>query len=355
MAAGTKEERAAAHERRAKIFEGESKTGATQPYSMVRQEPGINLFTKILPNSPNELNDAIPNPVTGNYEITRGGFTLTMPSFLYEKGIKTPTHKAFDFLRIQFSKNGQKKRLLFSLDDYMAFRGIKNRTQAAGEIDTATEAFMQAELSYKAKTERKGYKGMRVVQDADTEDRQRIEIALGDKFAELLRKSPQMWYCNAAGATDDKHNKSAYYIITKLAEHKRMNIAHPNETVISVETLLANTPTIPSYNFVVSKKRGALERYIMKPFERALDALADAGELSWCYCMAGGAQLATGEEHLFYKTWIELNIKFYLLKYPDTGELREIRDVAKDAKKQRKLKAIRKAASKEPPSLEGTK
>ena len=355
MAAGTKAERAVAHSKRAGFFGDGSESAGKRDYSMIREEAGTNIFTKILPDSPNGLNDAVKNPVTGNYEITRDSLTLTMPSFLYEKGIKTPTHKVFDFLRIQFSGNGQKKKLVFSIEEYMAFRGIKSRTRAAYEIDAAVEAFMKAELSYKARTARKGYNGMQIVQDANTTKRQRIEITISDKFAELLRKSPQMWYCNAAGATDDKHTQHAYYIITRLVEHKRMNIGHHNENVISVKTLLESTPNIPSYNIVIKDKGGALDRYIMTPFEKNLTALEEMGVLKWEYCMAGGAQFATGEEHTYYKSWVKLNIKFDLLKYPDTGELMEIRRVAKEARKKRKLKAVAEAASKEPPSLDGTK
>lgn len=154
------------------------------------------ILTKILSNSLNEMNNAVKNPVTGDYEITRDGFTWTIPSFLIEpkNGIKTATHKFFGFVRLQFTKNGENKRIVFSIKDYMKFRGIKGikyRRQAAAEIDEAAEALMSAVISYESTKPARDYTGLHVVQDADTKKKQYIEITLGDKFAELLGKPPK--------------------------------------------------------------------------------------------------------------------------------------------------------------------
>lgn len=294
-------------------------------YSMIRQSADTNILTKMLPNSLNELNNVVKNPVTGSYEITRDGLTWTLPSFLIEpkNGIKTATHKVFDFVRIQFTNNGNEKRIVFAIEDYMAWRNIKDRTQAAKEIDDAAKAFMRAEISYESTKPARDYTGLHVVQDADTKKKQYIEITLGDKFAELLKSYPQMWYCNAAGATNDKRNKHSYYFLTRIQEHYRMNEKHPNANIISVKTLLKSAPEAPSYRVIAEKRDGALGRKLIDPFEKDMNALEEAGAIKWEYCMSGGAPLATGKEHLAYKTWINLFIKFELINYPRTEELRK--------------------------------
>ena len=114
-----------------------------------------------------------------------------------------------------------------------------------------------------------------------------------------------------------------------------MNVGKKNEDIIAVKTLLAVAPNLPSYEEVMATDR-ALNRRIIEPFERDMDALEDT--LTWTYCHSNNSPLTDGElASLSYDTFISLLIKTDWKQYPDqTARLeRKAERLAQTQKKKR--------------------
>ena len=116
-----------------------------------------------------------------------------------------------------------------------------------------------------------------------------------------------------------------------------MNVGKKNEDIMAVKTLLAAAPNLPSYEEVMNTDR-ALNRRIIEPFERDMDALEDT--LTWTYCHSNNSPLTDEELASFsYDTFLSLLIKTDWKLYPDqTARLERKADRIEQGKKRKTSK-----------------
>ena len=140
-----------------------------------------------------------------------------------------------------------------------------------------------------------------------------------------------------------KLNPHSYYMGRKLLDHHNQNIAKENANRISVKTLIAACPDLPSYEEVMKKGKHATQQ-IIDPFDRDMLALKcnKYSILSdWHYCNSKGEPLTAEQVTKYdYHTWIEWLIEFQLADYPDQSnriaKIEKRKTIAASRKKQTK-------------------
>jgi hypothetical protein len=140
----------------------------------------------------------------------------------------------------------------------------------------------------------------------------------------------------------DERNANIYPLGRKLLLHNSIdnNRRKGTANIISVTSLLAVCPTIPTYGQVMSTGR-QLEQRIKAPFENALNALPF---ICWEYSNSKGVALT--DEQLAatdYKTFTELYILFEVIDAPDqTARLQARADEARARAEKKKRTTSKK-------------
>ena len=164
-----------------------------------------------------------------------------------------------------------------------------------------------------------------------------ITFTFSQDFYNILLGYPVMPYPPQLWTLNSKRNPNSYYLLRKIAEHKNMNAGKKNEDIISVKTLLASAPFIPSYG-VVTKSDRHYDTRIIQPFERDMDALTDT--LKWEYCHSNNARITDEEAaSLDYSLFSKLLVHIQWEQYPDqTARLEKRAAAIAAAKKKRASK-----------------
>ena len=299
------------------IFEQNENTPAIMPanYSTIRQGTVTNILTKMRAI---EGQNAVIDPLTGTATITKGNFTLTIPNYTTLTGLKTSTYQLLDAITIALTVTGAKSpSVLITLDDYMKRRGLKDRKEAKSQVSEDMKLLRQASITGEEKRGKNtiSYSFVNIADSGEVRRNGDIVFTFGSTFYKMLLGYPVMPYPAQLQTVNNKRNPNSYYLLRKITELKNMNAGKQNEDIMSVKTLLDAAPYIPSYDEVMSGNRNVSER-IIKPFERDLDALADA--LSWEYCHSKGAPLTDAEvSRLDYAIFSKLLIKVYWKDYPE--------------------------------------
>ena len=288
-------------------------------FSMMKQGTATNKLTKI--NSKKAHVEV--DPITGIGTITRKDFIVAMSNFNTIADIKTSTHKLLNALIIEFTETGSKSNTIkLPFKKYMAMRGLTDEKTARKQLEYDLEVLFNVSISFTQKSKKGGkqtsqdYRDMRLVIDKGIK-RGVIVCTLHPEFYELIKSYQVMPISKKALMLNDKHNPNAYYFIMKLHEHRNMNRKHANKNTIAVSTLLDATPEIPKYEEVRNKKQAQYRQLIIKPFERDMDALEEAGVIQWEYCHTNGQPLSNDELQIMdYEIFSKLLIKFEILKYP---------------------------------------
>lgn len=311
----------------------------------MRQGQATAQLTKIKATKRNTKID----PVTHTATITAGSMTVTIPNYDALTGLKTSTYKLLDALTTILTETGAKSpAVTMPLDDYMKLRGLRDRKEARKQVAEDLDTLYNTSISFKEK--RKGKEGrdfldMRIC-DAKGIKKGVIFFSFGSTFFHLLKGysvmpvQPQLW------ALNDKRNPNSYYLLRKLMEHKNMNAGKRNEDLIAVKSLLEACPNIPRYNEVMSQSRH-VNRLIIEPFERDMNALEDT--LTWEYCHRNGDPLTGAELDTFsYEVFAGALIRTIWKNYPDQTERLERKQARiEEAKAKRKRGRKQKPAEEE--------
>ena len=310
-------------------------------FSTIRQGTATNALTKVKPST---KKNTVIDPITGTATITQGSLTITIPDFTELTGFKTSTYQLLDALTVALTETGAKSPVAaLSLEEYMAKRGLKDKKEARKQATADLETLFNAKISFKEKR-RKGqeqdFHDIRII-DSKGIRKGIINVSFGTSFYNILLGYPIMPYPAQLWTLNGKRNPNSFYLLRKIAEHKNMNVGKKNEDTIAVKTLLAVAPNLPSYEEVMETDR-AVNRKIIEPFERDMDALEDT--LTWTYCHSNNSPL-TDEElaSLSYETFKSLLIKIDWKQYPDqTARLeRKAEQIAK-AEQGKKKKTTKK-------------
>lgn len=321
----------------------------TSSFSTIRQGNITNDLTKIRPRESNTSVDFI----TGAATTTQGNFAITFPDLDGLQGIKTSTYKLLDAITVALTESGAKSaKVTLPLDEYMSKCGLKDRKEARKQAVADLETLFNARVTYKEKARKRGRKAgaeepdfydMRICEAKGIRNGI-ISFSFGESFFNLLKGYPVMPYPPQLWRLSSKYNPNSFYFLRKISEHKNMNVGKKNEDTIAVKTLLSASPFMQSYDEVMSGDR-ALNRRIMEPFERDMDALAET--LTWEYCHTNGLPLTDEDTSgMDYNIFSGLNVRVFWKAYPDqTARL--------EAKADRQ--AARKKASRKKKAEDATK
>lgn len=258
------------------------------------------------------------NRITGNATVTQGNLSIFIPNYDKLTGIKTTTHQLLDALTVALTESGIKSQVVtMPLIEYMEKRGLKDIKEARKQVTEDLEILYNETISFKGegkKGKQADFHDMRIL-DSKGIKNGIITVSFGIMFYNMLLGYPVMPYPRQLWALSNKRNPNSYYFLKKLSEHKNMNIGKKNEDTIGVKTLLAVTPDIPTYEEVLATDR-ALNRRIIEPFERDMDALDET--LTWEYCHQNSKQLTDEELSVFsYDIFIGLLVKVNWRQYPN--------------------------------------
>lgn len=224
----------------------------------------------------------------------------------------------------------EQRTLTLNLDDYMAFRGIKDKKEARKNIRDSIDTLFHTSISWEQEiwyTPNGKKRPVKEVVPFSTH-------ILGTKADELVfNKGTALFNLDYDLATalikygqielihknigkirthSNPHSLPIYY---RLANHYNMNIGKTNEHIISVRTLLKACGDLPKYEDI--KDNGRIQQQIINPFDRDLNNLVDLGLLTenLYYCKADNTPLSDAELETFltdYKLFNSLMVHFEL-------------------------------------------
>ena len=293
---------------------------AKNEYRIIKQGPVTNQFAKVATVPGMIRTDAI----TGMQSIQMGDLTVRLGGHDHGRVIRTQTHQLLDYLVMQWSADGgASDTLSIRVSDYVAAAGRGNhdnvRVQMEQDIRSLTQLQLVVDGKYPGVKPGKAVKGIVNVIDSVVWGHGRVDVRLGGTFAAMMRAYPVMPYPSMCYRIDSRRNVHSYYFLRLLSAHKRKNIGKPNADRVSVATLLASSPHMPSENVVRRGDRKYMARRI-EPMERDMDALADV--LVWHYCRQNGAVLSDDElGGLDYYGYMDLLVQVTWHNYPDYAEL----------------------------------
>lgn len=310
-------------------------------FSTIRQGTATNALTKIKPST---KRNTVIDPITGTATITQGNLSITIPYFTELTGFKTSTYQLLDALTVALTETGAKNPVIaLSLEEYMEKRGLKDKKEARKQATDDLETLFNATISFKEKRKRGQEQDFHDVRIIDSKGIRKgiINVSFGTTFYNILLGYPIMPYPAQLWTLNSKRNPNSFYLLRKIAEHKNMNVGKKNEDIIAVKTLLAVAPNLPSYDEVMNTDR-ALNRRIIEPFERDMDALEDT--LTWTYCHSNNTPLTDEElSSMSYDTFTSLLIKTDWKQYPDqTARLERNAERLEHAKQSKKRKTSKK-------------
>lgn len=310
-------------------------------FSTIRQGTATNALTKIKPST---NGNTVLNHITGTATITQGDLSITIPNFTELTGFKTSTYQLLDALTVALTETGANSpTVALSLEEYMAKRGLKDKKEARKQATDDLNTLFNAQISFKEKRKKGQEQDFHDIRIIDSKGIRKgvINVTFGTAFYNILSGYPIMPYPSQLWTLNSKRNPNSFYLLRKIAEHKNMNTGKKNEDIISVKTLLAVAPNLPSYEEVMVTDR-AITRKIIEPFERDMDALEDT--LTWTYCHRNNTPLTDKElSGLNYDTFISLLIKTDWKQYPDqTARLERKAERLEQAEKAKKKKTSKR-------------
>lgn len=282
-------------------------------FSTIRQGTATNSLTKVKPKT-----KMIINMVTRTATITQNNLTINIPDFTKFTGFRTSTYQLLDALTVILTESGAKSPAVsLSLEEYMRKRGLRDKKEARKQAINDLENLFNATISFtekKMKGQLKDFHDIRII-DSKGIKNGIINVSFGTAFYNILLGYPIMPYPAQLWKLNSKRNPNSFYLLRKIAEHKNMNVGKKNEDIISVKTLLSVSPNIPTYKKIMSQSRH-VNRFIIEPFERDMDALKDT--LTWEYCHSNNSPLTEEEINLMsYEIFNELLVKINWNQYPD--------------------------------------
>lgn len=229
---------------------------------------------------------------------------------------------------LSIEKLEKQRSIVLDVDSYMETCGLKDkktvRQQLKEDSNVLFNSYIECkETRYISEPGKKGRKKetvhfkLRIFDKVEFKHGGQVEISFSMEIAKYLQGAYIMPYPDSIYRINSHLRPHSYYLARKIAEHHNMNAKKTNANLISVSTLLAACPDIPSYDEVISTSKH-VTKLIIAPFERDLNALVEAGVLiSWKYCNSNGTSLTEEQyQNMDYQTVTGLLIRFELKDYP---------------------------------------
>ena len=203
-------------------------------------------------------------------------FKLTIKKYAELKnGIRTTAYMLLDCLVIHFTEAGARSpQIRMPLKEYMEMRGLKDEKEARAQVLEDMEALKRIE--YEAKERIRGkwvhsgsisiYGGTGFIKSGV------IYFNFNADFYSQLLNYKIMEYPKELLKANPKTNPHAYYFGRYIAENYRMNEGKERQNCITIQTLLEQSPELPSYETVMATDRAVYKR-IIGPVIRDLDSI----------------------------------------------------------------------------------
>lgn len=284
-------------------------------FKKIKQGNATNTLTKLRDV---EGKTAIVDAVTGTATIRKGRFSVTISNYEKLPRLKTSTYQLLDIITVAFTEaGGESPTVIVPLSVYMEWRGLKDRKGARKQVKEDLKVLRHLGITGEEKRGKRTetYSFVNIADSGELRRNGDIVFTFTSTFYNMLLKYPIMSYPVQLLKLNNKRNPNSFYLLRKIAEHKNMNVGKKNENIIAVKTLLAVAPFILSYEEVMEADR-AVNRKIIEPFERDMDAFEEV--LSWEYCHRNGQPLTDAElQALNYDIFKGLLVKLSWKSYPD--------------------------------------
>lgn len=329
------------------------------PSDTPEQKPFVAMLNGTATNQLISLNSSTTQPVidaiTGNATIEQGTLKVFIDSYNeLTGGLRVSTSKLLDACTIALTQANHyrgadselKPTVTIPLDRFMELCGVpstkaskdKMRRKVKEDLDTLYHISM--EWTENSGKKQRDFAKMRICEKVGI-IRGNITLSFSTDMARYLTNAYLMQYPVEILKLDER-NANIYPLGRKLLLHNSIdnNRRKGTANIISVTSLLAVCPTIPTYGQVMSTGR-QLEQRIKAPFENALNALPF---ICWEYSNSKGVALT--DEQLAatdYKTFTELYILFEVIDAPDqTARLQARADEARARAEKKKRTTSKK-------------
>lgn len=340
------------------------KACSTPGYIPIRQGPLINAFAALTTHGGNALTQEADR-YTDNTTIKRGGMIVTIrqtaAGVLSNEGRRLTCYDTmlFDMILAEFAaRPNSGGEVALPLEDIAALRGVNNMKELRGMITISIDTLENTTINYTRpgktrKGKQKGAYDVQLLERGATIKNSVLKVTLPAALRGQARQV--MPFPGALMGIDLRYNPNTYYFGHKLAVHKHMNAGKANADTIGVDTLIKETPVLPTYAAVRAGSRH-ITRQIIKPFFRDMDKLTDVQILSKWELYHRSGERVTAEElkGMKYKTFIRLLVKVTWANYPDqTARLQRIAEYKAAAKQRKAKRAARRLAKLEAKAQEG--
>ena len=289
-------------------------------YKVLKQGVETNKLSKVLINKKNTKSDPITGVATYKYD---DDLSIFIADFDDLKGFRTSTSQLLDALTMAYTQSGiNDAAVSLSLADYMSLRGLKDKKSARKQVNEDLDTLYMASINCKRiklgdneEENKEDYMDTRVIQKKGI-SKGNIIVKFADDYRSLLDSYTIMPYAEELYKINGHYNPYSFYLLRRILEHKNMNVGRKNEHRISVNTLLKACPNMPTYTEVMNTDR-AVNRRIIEPFERDLDAEEVKDVIMWNFCHQNGKPLTDEEvSNMDYNLFQTLLIEFEFKNYP---------------------------------------
>lgn len=286
--------------------------------------------TNQLTNISAQMNPPTVDAITGNATIEQGTLKVFIDGYNeLTAGLRTSTYKLLDVCTLALTQqNGYRPKedklnttVLIPLEQFMELCGkpitkpSKDKTRRKVKEDLNTLYKISMEWTENSRNKIRDFEKMRLCDRVGIVGGN-IKFVFSSDMASYLTNSYVMQYPMELLKVDER-NPNSYPLGKKLLLHNSMdnNKKKGTDNILSVKSLLAACPDIPSYDQVLAAGR-QLEQRIKSPFETALNSLSTI--ITWEYCNAKGAALTDEQlQALDYNSFENLFIKFNVIGAPD--------------------------------------
>lgn len=223
----------------------------------------------------------------------------------------------------------------FTLKEYMQDRGLKDAKSARSSLRNGLDKLVSLQLSYSGGSKSNPYNqsfGKHNLFTGYDYTRGTARITFTpDTNKMFTQQAMPMPYHKLMFRLDPKKDATAWYILRKLLENKRMNFNQGRADKMKIATLLKACPNLPSYEEVMDGNRHVDDR-IIQPFFKAVERLSEA--FSYTFLTVDGKPFNYGEG-IEYSTFAKGELVITQWNdYPETW----IKQIADSRNKHRKAK-----------------
>jgi hypothetical protein len=281
------------------------------PFFQIKQ----NQVTNALLLTATTKRNTTENPEKKETTVKNGYITITYPTVRGEG--KSPTKKieGFNpnttllFLALLKASNGRKQAIL-DLNEYIRNRGKLNVKKALEQINNDLWTLYTANIHYtNPKHEIKG--DVRIIQEKSVDRNGYLTIVFSDKlYKELLTPGEPLTLPDDIFSADTKNYPNSVHLLGKLAIHSAINKKRNNTGIfaLSIKSLLANSPYIPTIEEVQENGRQIYQR-IIRPFFRDMAYLERWYNFSY-YDKKGEEVTEDTLTAITYKAFTDLIVKY---------------------------------------------